>query len=115
VFAACCHHRCTFSEYVANDYLQEIGISTNEGFSALRHISTWAVCGFIPTDCEEDVKLNAEKLELGRQAKRILEFGRARHLSNFGYKVELFQYVDFDVSPENILIVGHLPDAAEQN
>ncbi|KAI6190596.1 TRNA:m(4)X modification enzyme TRM13 [Aphelenchoides bicaudatus] len=113
-FASCCHHKCTLEEYVASAYLEEIGIKTAEQFAALRQVSTWAVCNFRPSDDEETSKLNSEKLKLGRQAKSILEFGRAQHLSNLGYKVEIFKYVDCEVSPENLLIVGRMPETANE-
>lgn len=43
---------------------------------------------------------------LGRQAKTILEMGRAEYLQSFGYRVGVYKYVDFRLSPENLLIVG---------
>jgi mevalonate pyrophosphate decarboxylase len=85
-----------------------IGIESDEDFAALRHISTWAVCNFRESESADQQILNAEKLELGRMAKRIFEYGRAQNLASLGYKVEVFKYVNFDVSPENLLIVGNI-------
>ncbi|KAL3989945.1 Mediator of RNA polymerase II transcription subunit 31 domain protein [Acanthocheilonema viteae] len=46
VLAPCCHHRTIYKEYVGRTFLESHGICNANEFAALRHISTWAVCGF---------------------------------------------------------------------
>lgn len=111
--APCCHHKCSFSEYVGHSYLSSIGVSDEKSFAALRHISTWALCGFPQTevhcsDESDDVKLwsKERKEALGRKAKVILEYGRAEYMRTLGFTVELLKYVPSEISPENILMVG---------
>ncbi|KAI6237742.1 TRNA:m(4)X modification enzyme TRM13 [Aphelenchoides besseyi] len=104
--APCCHHKCTFEEFAGLEYLKSIGVETSEDFSALRHVSTWATCNFRELDDTSIGKLNVQKLEWGRRAKKLIEISRARQLTTLGYTVKIYQYVDYDVSPENLLIVG---------
>ncbi|KAI6185602.1 TRNA:m(4)X modification enzyme TRM13 [Aphelenchoides besseyi] len=104
--APCCHHKCTFEEFAGLEFLESIGIKTSEDFSALRHVSTWATCKFRESDDTAVGKLNIQKLEWGRRAKKLIEISRARHLATLGYDVKIYQYVDYEVSPENLLIVG---------
>ncbi|VDO26921.1 unnamed protein product [Onchocerca flexuosa] len=127
VLAPCCHHRITYREYIGHAFLESHGICSSNDFAALRHISTWAVCGFLiqenfggdlslsshsheleNSDQQlEFVSLNsAEKEILGQKAKAIIEFGRIMELRKFGYDVSLCRYVERTVSPENLLIVG---------
>lgn len=49
---------------------------------------------------------NEEREVLGRQAKVLLEFGRAAYLTQIGFEVKLYQYVNSTISPENLLILG---------
>uniref|UniRef100_A0A914CRI0 tRNA:m(4)X modification enzyme TRM13 n=1 Tax=Acrobeloides nanus TaxID=290746 RepID=A0A914CRI0_9BILA len=86
VLTPCCHHRCEYSQYVGRDYLRSIGMENEDDFEALRHISTWATCGF--QRAEENGKDEAkiwtvsQKEELGRKAKVLLEIGRVAYLKN---------------------------------
>ncbi|VDK73332.1 unnamed protein product [Litomosoides sigmodontis] len=117
VLAPCCHHRTTYKEYVGRTFLESHGICCANEFSALRHISTWAVCGFssqenfdsdVPVLSHllqsenfdqqktmlESMPLNsAEKELLGQKAKAVLEFGRVVELRKFGYDVS---FTNFD-------------------
>ncbi|KAI6212909.1 TRNA:m(4)X modification enzyme TRM13 [Aphelenchoides besseyi] len=93
-------------EFAGLEYLKSIGVETSEDFSALRHVSTWATCNFRELDDTSIGKLNVQKLEWGRRAKKLIEISRARQLTTLGYTVKIYQYVDYDVSPENLLIVG---------
>uniref|UniRef100_A0A0R3RFK1 tRNA:m(4)X modification enzyme TRM13 n=1 Tax=Elaeophora elaphi TaxID=1147741 RepID=A0A0R3RFK1_9BILA len=130
VLAPCCHHRTTYREYVGCRFLESHGICSAKEFASLRHISTWAVCGFpsqenfngdisvLPRSMQsenldqqktilESISLNsAEKELLGQKAKAVLEFGRVVELQKFGYDVSLCRYVERTVTPENLLIVG---------
>uniref|UniRef100_A0A1I7W221 tRNA:m(4)X modification enzyme TRM13 n=1 Tax=Loa loa TaxID=7209 RepID=A0A1I7W221_LOALO len=87
VLAPCCHHRITYAEYVGRIFLESYGICSSNEFAALRHISTWAVCGFPSQSGNLEhkamVSLNStEKELLGQKAKAVLEFGRVIELRN---------------------------------
>jgi tRNA:m4X modification enzyme len=42
--ATCCHHRCTWQHYVAQDVILELGF-TPEEFEMISHFTSWALCG----------------------------------------------------------------------
>ena len=44
VLALCCHHCCTWPQYVGRPFLQKIGF-TAEDFHLLCCLSSWATCG----------------------------------------------------------------------
>ncbi|OWR45001.1 putative coiled-coil domain-containing protein 76 [Danaus plexippus plexippus] len=44
VLATCCHHRCERPMYIANKYLQNMGITAEE-FNVILGIVSWATCG----------------------------------------------------------------------
>uniref|UniRef100_A0A0N5AI45 tRNA:m(4)X modification enzyme TRM13 n=1 Tax=Syphacia muris TaxID=451379 RepID=A0A0N5AI45_9BILA len=121
----CCHHKSTYAEYVGKAFLSSVGFVAEQHFQLLKYIASWAVCGFSSDPSRKAVdqnKLtevqskntlkkmenltNEEKQVLGRKAKVLLEFGRAKHIQEFGYDVKLCQYVDLEISPENLLIIG---------
>ena len=83
-------------------------MENEDDFEALRHISTWATCGF--QRAEENGKDEAkiwtvsQKEELGRKAKVLLEIGRIAYLKTLGFDVKLFRYTNFSL--ENLLIFG---------
>uniref|UniRef100_A0A915PN04 tRNA:m(4)X modification enzyme TRM13 n=1 Tax=Setaria digitata TaxID=48799 RepID=A0A915PN04_9BILA len=95
VLAPCCHHRSTYKEYSGRAFLETNGICSSSEFAALRHMSTWAVCGFPNqslqaenSNRQETHLLNsAEKEVLGQKAKAVLEFGRVVELQKLGYDV----------------------------
>lgn len=58
-------------------------------------------------DCDNPlIWTRCQKEFLGRQAKALLELGRADYLEELGYDVSVYRYVPFSISPENLLIVG---------
>ncbi|CAJ0565839.1 unnamed protein product, partial [Mesorhabditis spiculigera] len=130
VLVPCCHHKMRYAEYVGCAHLQKFGFDNEVDFSALRHISSWSTCGMeeeqpqgntdsqsepkkpkIETPTEEE---NTKELPwsrpyrafIGRRAKLLLEEGRAEHLRQLGYEVEMFEYVNSKISPENLLLLG---------
>ena len=119
LLAPCCHHRCTYSDYVGKDYLAENDFTLDE-WPALRHVASWAVCGFEKAKSEtshcanEEQKCSVctlsidEKQKLGRLAKLLLEVGRAKYVAKelVMEKVSLFKYVDESLTPENVIIVA---------
>ncbi|KAI1714392.1 methyltransferase TRM13 domain-containing protein [Ditylenchus destructor] len=125
--APCCHHRTEYSEFVGLPFLSSIGITSEGQFSALRHISTWALCKFPKQElsnqkplCDSVDQLNGNiignvdswsphyKESLGRKARILLEYARAHYLAQCGFAVKMFEYVPVDISPENFLIIGTL-------
>ncbi|CAG9536706.1 unnamed protein product [Cercopithifilaria johnstoni] len=102
VLAPCCHHRTTYREYVGRTFLEYHGICGANEFAALRHISTWAVCG-LPVQENfdqqkavlESTSLNSlEKELLGLKAKAVLEFGRVVELQNYHRNFERLSNLD---------------------
>uniref|UniRef100_A0A914XQB4 tRNA:m(4)X modification enzyme TRM13 n=1 Tax=Panagrolaimus superbus TaxID=310955 RepID=A0A914XQB4_9BILA len=115
--APCCHHRITISQYVGHDYLKAIKIDSPQLISSLRLIASWATCGppvsetaFVEAiDDGENFKFWSyeKKLILGRKAKALIEFGRVLYLRKVcGFDCRLLEYIDVNVSPENLMIVG---------
>lgn len=49
VVALCCHHRCEWRHYVGQQFFQQRGLGAAE-FSAFCRMSSWATCGFRPTN-----------------------------------------------------------------
>lgn len=119
LLAPCCHHRCTYSDYVGKAFLTESGFTIDE-WPALKHVASWAVCGFekakseTPHCANEEQKCPVcalsidEKEKLGRLAKLLLEVGRAKYVERklMMQKVSLFKYVDESLTPENVIIVA---------
>ncbi|KAK6029476.1 peptidyl-prolyl cis-trans isomerase, cyclophilin-type [Ostertagia ostertagi] len=46
VLVPCCHHKSRYSEYSGREFLAQWNMDSEGDFAALRHIATWAVCGF---------------------------------------------------------------------
>lgn len=44
ILALCCHHCCSWPQYVGRPFLQNLGF-TAEDFHLLRCLSSWATCG----------------------------------------------------------------------
>jgi len=42
--ATCCHHRCCWQHYIAQDVILELGFSPEE-FEILSYFTSWALCG----------------------------------------------------------------------
>lgn len=124
VMAPCCHHRCTWHNFLGHDYLKEMGFSEQQ-FSAICGISSWATCGTgrprarqSPTEarCLDDtlhldrytrLDMNQKTRErIGRMAKMVLNYARLKHVEARGLKGQLFYYTDTAVSPENVCFIA---------
>ncbi|KAK6057242.1 methyltransferase TRM13 [Cooperia oncophora] len=46
VLVPCCHHKSRYVEYSGREFLALWNMDSEGDFAALRHIATWAVCGF---------------------------------------------------------------------
>lgn len=97
LLGTCCHHRCEWGAYPARDFLHDaLGVADPARFGQLCRLSSRGVDAF---DASEGASG-------GRRAKDLLDEGRARFLRAHGYDVQLVQYVDASVTPENALIVA---------
>ncbi|XP_067126997.1 tRNA:m(4)X modification enzyme TRM13 homolog isoform X2 [Centruroides vittatus] len=124
IMALCCHHQCTWQTYVGRTFLEEQKYNQRE-FQLLCGIASWATCGRMPThfDSNDDacnmennntdknryrrMNLGADcREEIGRQCKRLLDYGRMRYLIDHNYDAKLICYVEPAVSLENIALVA---------
>ncbi|ESP05541.1 hypothetical protein LOTGIDRAFT_102700 [Lottia gigantea] len=54
------------------------------------------------------IKLEAsEREEIGRRCKRLIDYGRLKFLQNNSFTVTLKSYIDFYLTPENIVLLAH--------
>jgi tRNA:m4X modification enzyme len=133
--ATCCHHVCNWDDYIFPDFFKDCGFS-GEDFDLVRTLSSWGVCGLGANkdsksskenndDDDDDDEHNvpaetlpldggdkawelstAERTQLGRQCKRLIDVGRVKYLESVGLNAEVVHYVETSVSPENALILA---------
>ena len=56
MIALCCHHRCSWSQYVGQQFLLDQGFQAQE-FNILTSISSWATCGFGKKNDKSDINV----------------------------------------------------------
>ncbi|CAG5860866.1 unnamed protein product [Menidia menidia] len=130
VVALCCHHRCEWQHYVGRPFFQQRGLGAAE-FHAFCRMSSWATCGLRPTNqdapsqepanqrpddedhepVEETDTVNsflsaAERQQVGRLCKRLIDGGRCHFLSSRGFSSSLRRYVGPEVTLENVLLTA---------
>ncbi|XP_047443346.1 tRNA:m(4)X modification enzyme TRM13 homolog [Mugil cephalus] len=125
VVALCCHHRCEWRHYVGQRFFQQRGLGAAE-FSAFCRMSSWATCGLRPANqdqtnhrrdegghepAEETDAVNgfltvSEREVVGRLCKLLINSGRRDFLETKGFNSKLIQYVDEDVTLENVLLTS---------
>ncbi|KAM8745531.1 tRNA:m(4)X modification enzyme TRM13 homolog isoform 2-T2 [Acanthopagrus schlegelii] len=128
--ALCCHHRCEWRHYVGQKFFLQRGLGAEE-FSAFCRMSSWATCGLRPTSqdppprdptsqrgddeehepAEETDAVNgflsaAEREQVGRLCKRLIDGGRIHFLQTRGFDSRLSRYVNSRVTPENVLLTA---------
>lgn len=132
--ALCCHQCCSWSSYPNHKFLKEHDLACNESeFGKLKSMTSWAVCGRIkeefewsdqePVDLIEELVFSSEseteteletkrtkvsqasKEELGRLAKRLLDYGRQLALKGLSQS-ELSHYISEEITLENALLFG---------
>uniref|UniRef100_A0A3Q2EBF0 tRNA:m(4)X modification enzyme TRM13 n=2 Tax=Cyprinodon variegatus TaxID=28743 RepID=A0A3Q2EBF0_CYPVA len=128
--ALCCHHRCEWRHYVGQNFFLERGLGPEE-FSAFCRMSSWATCGIRPANqnCPSDDPTNqrgeeeeheaaeeeqtasgfwtaAEREQLGRLCKVLIDSGRRDFLRTQGFSSKLTRYVDLAVTLENVLLTA---------
>ncbi|XP_026179030.1 tRNA:m(4)X modification enzyme TRM13 homolog isoform X2 [Mastacembelus armatus] len=128
--ALCCHHRCEWRHYVGQQFFLQQGLGAAE-FSVFCRMSSWATCGLRPTnqDCppqdttshrgdddehepaEEADVVNgflsaAEREQVGRLCKLLIDSGRLHFLQTKGFSGKLTRYADHRVTLENVLLTA---------
>ncbi|XP_072244915.1 tRNA:m(4)X modification enzyme TRM13 homolog [Leuresthes tenuis] len=128
--ALCCHHRCEWRHYVGQRFFLQRGLGAAE-FSAFCRMSSWATCGFRPANqdrpskdltnkgedddvhepAEETDAVNsflsaAERQQLGRLCKLLIDSGRRHFLKTRGLCSKLTHYVNPQVTLENVLLTA---------
>ncbi|XP_044055620.1 tRNA:m(4)X modification enzyme TRM13 homolog isoform X2 [Siniperca chuatsi] len=128
--ALCCHHRCEWRHYVGQQFFLQRGLGPAE-FSAFCRMSSWATCGLRPTNrdrppqeptnqrgddeehepAEETDAVNgflsaAEREQIGRLCKRLIDGGRLDFLKTKGFDGKLTAYVKSHVTLENVLLTA---------
>lgn len=110
VIALCCHHRCTFGAYINRAFLARLGIRDAEEFRILTALSSWATCSRKPGHEEPSAYYDglafAEREQIGRDCKLLLDLGRLQFLRDIGYDARLCYYVHRDVTLENVALVA---------
>eukprot|EP00612_Vaucheria_litorea_P002082 CAMPEP_0171456436 /NCGR_PEP_ID=MMETSP0945-20130129/2920_1 /TAXON_ID=109269 /ORGANISM="Vaucheria litorea, Strain CCMP2940" /LENGTH=237 /DNA_ID=CAMNT_0011981853 /DNA_START=448 /DNA_END=1158 /DNA_ORIENTATION=- len=99
--ATCCHHCVDFNDYVNTNFLSKMGFEKDD-LPALGRLGGWATSY---SNSNEKVGAN-EKFEIGSRAKWLIDYGRVLFLKELGYKAELVQFCQTELSPENRLILA---------
>ncbi|SCV00779.1 LAMI_0G07250g1_1 [Lachancea mirantina] len=115
VIAMCCRHVCDPARYANPSYIESLirdhDVNYQDFFLALKKIATWAVCGRRPGMTDSDVNNHftglpvVDREKLGQMARRIIDEGRAQLLRDEGYNVSLVEYIESEVSLENVAMV----------
>ncbi|KAL7679662.1 putative methyltransferase TRM13, Zinc finger, CCCH-type, TRM13 [Plasmopara halstedii] len=106
--ALCCHHVCTWGDYVNPEFFLTYNFKPEE-FELLTCMTSWTTCGMgLKGDAVKHILgiSKDERAELGRKCKRIIDAGRAAYLAQFQLKTRLVQYCDANDSLENCLLLA---------
>ncbi|KAM4575426.1 tRNA:m(4)X modification enzyme TRM13 homolog isoform 2-T2 [Fundulus diaphanus] len=130
VVALCCHHRCEWRHYVGQQFFLQRGLGAAE-FSAFCRMSSWATCGLRPanqsgashgptnqrgeveeheaaeeTEAPSGFWTAAEREQLGRLCKLLIDSGRRDFLRTRGFRSSLTRYAEAAVTLENVLLTA---------
>lgn len=105
----CCRHVCSLEQLLpqSRKYLHDHGFTTVQSFNVLKKLVSWAVD---KKDAQENgiLGLNThQREEIGLKARRLIDESRVHALKsilNDKYKVEIFWYVQKDVTLENVCL-----------
>ncbi|XP_035801298.1 tRNA:m(4)X modification enzyme TRM13 homolog isoform X2 [Amphiprion ocellaris] len=128
--ALCCHHRCEWRHYVGQQFFLQRGLGAAE-FSAFCRMSSWATCGLRPTsqdhtlqdptsqrgdddehepaeetDTDNRFVAAADRQQVGRLCKLLIDCGRRHYLKTKGFSSKLSRYVSTEVTLENVLLTA---------
>ena len=81
--------------FIDKAFFEEEGLNGDD-FTLLTRVSSWAICGGV----------SEERVAIGRQCKRLIDYGRLQVLQKDGYDVRLAQYTSREVTPENIVLIA---------
>jgi len=140
LIALCCHHRCEWNSYVGKEFLTEQGFTEEDFTLLTSITSWWTCgsgrpretsgsqeeihspVGEDPPPAAQPASINpkdryarlqldqATREEIGRQCKRVLDYGRLLYLQETtDMEAQLKYYVDPFISLENALIVVTRP------
>lgn len=109
LIAMCCRHVCSLEQLLpqSRKYLHDHGFTTVQSFNVLKKLVSWAVD---KKDAQENgiLGLNThQREEIGLKARRLIDESRVHALKsilNDKYKVEIFWYVQKDVTLENVCL-----------
>lgn len=124
--ATCCHHRCTWADYVGrDDFLQGCTDLRSRAayFSAAAKFSSWCTAPDVRRHGASEPRLDSppaheidddvrERLDpagkrlLGRRCKRLIDRGRRDYLRRHGFRAELVPYCAPEITPENVLLLA---------
>jgi Methyltransferase TRM13./U11-48K-like CHHC zinc finger./CCCH zinc finger in TRM13 protein. len=136
LIAMCCRHVCDYQQLLpeSRDYLIERGFKTEESFSILKRIVSWAVCGSRDEETRDDETRDETKdetsrdetsqpsretanehisgldfearEELGFIARRLIDESRVHALRQLlkDHEIHMFWYTDTDVTLENVCL-----------
>ena len=117
--ATCCHHVCSWDDYVNKEFFLSGGF-TPADFAMMLRMSSWGTCGFgrtrtarttsaaVAKECGDSI-LDTEKIAIGQRCKMALDIGRLLFLQRHGFRCEMRRYVPGALTPENRLLVATLP------
>ncbi|KAK3727986.1 hypothetical protein QZH41_015928, partial [Actinostola sp. cb2023] len=118
VLALCCHHQCYWPHYVGRPFLEQLGFTPSE-FHVICCMTSWSTCGVRPSRTNNDPESNpkedekednnlenitghikalglsiADREDIGRQCKMLLDIGRLWYLKTNGMSAKLCYYVE---------------------
>lgn len=128
LMAVCCHHRCRWRSFVGRPFLEKLGVSRRD-FELLTCVAGWATCDAreartpVPGTADGGHSMSQESVvavnryvrmglsverreEIGRRCKLLLDVARIQYLSEARLNAQLVQFVDRDVTPENVAILA---------
>jgi tRNA:m4X modification enzyme len=127
--ATCCHHLCSFADYVNVPYLSSLGLRDQADVEAVMALSSWATlnpdatpaaaaadsgaaaaAALLPTEVgtsEAELPLTrAQRIALGYLCKRVLDHGRLLYLEERGFATAFHVYTQD--SKENGLLLARI-------
>ena len=96
--ALCCHHLCTWDDYVNPAYVTAAGFSRSD-FRRICRLSCWATTEHGPTT-------DPYRRRVGLACKAFVDVGRCLYLRERGFDASLVRYCSADETPENRLLLA---------
>lgn len=96
--ALCCHHLCTWADYVHPAFVISAGL-TPADFERICRLSCWATT-------EQGPSADPYRQSVGLTCKAFLDVGRCLYLRERGFDARLVRYCSAEETPENRLLVA---------